>query len=136
MHPAVAATLAALLLGGCATTTAAPRPPPVGQAARANLAQHPAHGAHIPGQAPRPPADPTDPQAVALQIIVRGLQAQGLTVIDLAGLIAHHDPRRAVIQVAATHATAGGRQHTSVYELGLIAGPDGGWQLAGFEQVQ
>jgi hypothetical protein len=133
-HVAVAV---ALTLVGCAP----PAPPPargapvVGHAPLDRLVDEPAHGPPTALAAPSRGAAEHGADQVAMRLILEGLEAQGLDVVDLGVQQTTRRAGAATVVVAATHAASSGATHMSIYQLDLVR-TGRGWQLQSFRPVQ
>ena len=128
--PAVAV---ALTLVGCAPAEGPPArgAPVVGHAPLDRLVDEPAHD---PPTALAAPAAHEATQ-VATRLILDGLDAQGLDVVDLGVQQTARRAGAATVVVAATHASSSGATHTSIYQVDLVRARRG-WQLQSFRPVQ
>ena len=132
--PAVAV---ALTLVGCAPAEGPPArgAPVVGHAPLDRLVDEPAHDPPTALAAPPRGAAAHEAAQVATRLILDGLEAQGLDVVDLGVQQTTRRAGAATVVVAATHASSSGATHTSIYQLDLVR-TRRGWQLQSFRPVQ
>ena len=133
-HVAVAV---ALTLVGCAPSAATPArgAPVVGHAPLDRLVDEPAHDPPTALAAPQRGAAGHGAGQVAMRLILDGLDAQGLDVVDVGVQQTIRRAGAATVVVAATHASSSGATHTSIYQLDLVR-TRRGWQLQSFRPVQ
>lgn len=137
MRALTAAALGAALLAACtpAPTQAPPGQPAIRQLALDRLPAEPAHTEPT-GPAPVRPGDPADPATVALDLVVDGLAAQGLQIVDAGTTLIAASSGRTTVRVAVTHTPDGEATHTSVYDLDLTRSDGDGWTVVAGRTVQ
>ena len=139
MHTALLLPVTALVATGCTTDTAELQPrTPARHVEIGRLPEQPFHDTDQPtnGQLISSEADPTDPAAVAVDLITAGLSAQGLEVIDLGVDTTTLADEFVRVRVAATHrAGPATPPYTSVYELELTRDHGGHWIVTGSRAV-
>lgn len=118
---------------------------PIGQLEPLLRLDPPGETAEMPTPVAAVRVDGDDPAAVAAARIVDGLQAQHLTVLEVATHTIRRTHDRATVQVAATHTSdpsshdrshaAAAGTHQSVWSLQLARRSDT-WELVGSEQLQ
>jgi hypothetical protein len=132
----IAAAVVLAVAGCTAGRAAGESSPPLRHVAVGLLPEEPAHDDDLPEAQPPGPVDRSDPATAAVELIVAGLAAQGLEVLDVGVEIIAATPAAATALVAATHRTeTAGGPHTSVYELDLSRDPAGTWRLVRFRQA-
>lgn len=133
-HLAVAV---ALTLVGCAPSAAlsARGEPVVGHAPLDRLVDEPAHDPPTALTVPPRGAAAHGAAQVATRLILDGLDAQGLDVVDLGVQQTARRAGAATVVVAATHASSSGATHMSIYQVDLVRARRG-WQLQSFRPVQ
>lgn len=94
----------------------------------AELPEMPAHDDHDRPVVPTV-VDADDPVAVAVDHLVTGLAAQGLSVVDLGAVTRTSTVDRATVRVLATHRLDDGDSHTSIYDISLVR-ERGVWSVA------
>ncbi|HEX2029009.1 MAG TPA: hypothetical protein VHF25_13520, partial [Nitriliruptorales bacterium] len=99
---ATAVTAAVGLVGCTGGNPAAEGRPPIQQVAIADLPDQPAHNPSRPVHQRLGPVDRSDPQAVALALIIAGLAREGLEVVDVGAQTASTSADQATVRVAAT----------------------------------
>ncbi len=133
--PTAVAALTVLVLASCATNATPQTGTAITRVAIVDLPQEPAHGPELLPQ-PVPKVEPKDAVAVAVDLVVDGLQEQGLVIIDIGSEPVDISPGSATVRIAATHTSESGDLHTSGYELYLLQDTHDRWISAGFLQLQ
>lgn len=134
MRTAVIA-LAVLALSGCTDDATPQAGPPISRVAVVDLPQEPAHGPELPPQ-PAPMGEAKDAVGVAMNLVVHGLEEQGLVVIDIGAEPVEILPTSATVRIAVTHASDSGGLHTSAYGIDLIRNSHDRWISVGFRLLQ
>jgi hypothetical protein len=137
MRALTAAALGAALLAACtpAPTQAPPGQPAIRQLALDRLPTEPAHNEPT-APAPARPEDPADPATVALDLVVDGLAAQDLHIVDAGTSLIAASADRATVRIAVTHTPDGEATHTSIYDLDLTRTDGDRWTVVAARTVQ
>lgn len=136
-HILTAAGLAAVLLTGCAADPPPPThdAPAIRRIQLRQLPQAPPHDDLRPVEAAGRP-DVADPQQVATALLVAGITAQGLDVVDIGAATIRTTPDRRTLRIAVTHQSGRSAPHTSVYDVELQRAADGTWAVVSSTAVQ
>lgn len=127
----------AVLLASCANAPAALPlgPPPAGLIEIGHLPVEPAHEPQYSAGADSSMAW-TEVEQVAIDHVVRRLNANGLDVVDLGATILTTEPDRTAVRVVVIHVDGFGSEQLSLYDVELIRGLVASWTVASTQAVQ